>query len=64
MVGWVFAHYAARSGHRMAAETILLPRTGYGAIILTSLKVIRDMSGDSIRLACAGQEAPTGAVLV
>jgi hypothetical protein len=30
----------------MAAETILLPRTGYGGIILTSLEIIWEMSAE------------------
>jgi hypothetical protein len=31
-------------GHGTAAETIFFPRTGYGGIILTNLKVIWEMS--------------------
>jgi hypothetical protein len=33
-----------KSGHRMAAETVLFPRTGYRGTILTSLEVIWEMS--------------------
>jgi hypothetical protein len=33
-------------GHRMAAETIFFPRTGYGGLTLTSLEVIWEMSVD------------------
>jgi hypothetical protein len=33
-----------RSYDRMAAETVLFPRTGYGGTILTSLEVIWEMS--------------------
>ena len=34
-----------KSGHRVPAETILFPRTGYGGMILTNLEVIWEMSG-------------------
>jgi hypothetical protein len=33
-----------KSGHRMAPEIIFFPRTGYGGMILTNLKVIWEVS--------------------
>jgi hypothetical protein len=41
----------------MAAETILFPRTGYGGIMLTNLKVIWDMSVHTKPLPVAGKPA-------
>ena len=46
-----------KPGHRMAAETIFFPRTGYGGMILKNLKVIWDMSA---KLVCGDH----GGVLV